>query len=32
MTGGHEPFSELDPEAEIIARYQEGQFPVLDPT
>jgi hypothetical protein len=31
MTGGHEPFLELDPddEAEIIARYQEGQFPVF---
>jgi serine/threonine protein kinase len=33
---GHEPFPELDSfddddEAEIVARYKSGQFPVLDP-
>jgi serine/threonine protein kinase len=36
MMTGHEPFPELNPnddddEAEIVARYKSGQFPVLDP-
>ena len=36
MMAAHEPFPELDPldddhEAEIVARYKSGQFPVLGP-